>query len=322
MLSVLGDNFMSKQPLHITNGSVLTNILNDLNVEGDKLTWQEMLCEGPTIEAVYSNDFLNLRQSFFDTFYDIDLDGKKIKKELKKLDSTDDYSEIVLWFEYDLFCHINMVAVISLIQQKKIDLPIYLVCSGRVEGSKCLKSLSELSTGELLKHYKKKVLLNEEDINIASSVWGIYCGIDHNLLKPFIVKPSSYKYLSNCLKAHLERFPDSTDGLNILEKNILEIINKETISTKHHLLGYALNYQGFYGFGDMQLSRIIDDLSIFYTVDKNRILLNRKGHEALIGHHNFSIEINNNMAFGGVNKYDFQFSKSKNQLIKSILNAN
>ncbi|GAA4808645.1 DUF1835 domain-containing protein [Litoribaculum gwangyangense] len=312
---------MDKQPLHITNGSILSDFLNELNVEGEKLTWQEMLCEGPTIEMVYTEQFISLRQAFFDEFYDVDLDLEQITSELNKLNNVNDYSEIVLWFEYDLFCHINMVAVISLIQQRKIDLPIYLVCSGRIEGSKNLKGLGELSSKELLEHYKNKVLLNHDDISLATTVWGIYCGIDHNLLKPFILKPSSFKYLTNCLKAHLERFPELHDGLNILERNILKIIEKHQITSKNHLLGYALNYQGFYGYGDLQLSRIIDNLHMFYTLSEVGLTLNRKGHEALLGHHNFSSEINDKMTFGGVKKMDFQFSNTENKLIKSVSNA-
>ena len=313
---------MSKQQLHITNGSHLTNVLNELNIQGVKLTWQELLCEGPTTEKVGSELFLETRKSFFTQFYNIDLDIEFIKSELDKFNDSENYSEIVLWFEYDLFCHINMIAIISLIQQKKMNLPLHLVCSGRIEGSKNLMGLSELSPEQLLNHYKNKVLLNKDDIDIATTVWGIYCGVDHTLLKPFIVKPSSFKYLSNCLKAHLERFPDSVDGLSILERNILQIIVKHSITSKHHLLGYALNYQGFYGYGDLQLERIINQLSMFYSVTEGEIELNRKGHEALLGHHNFALEIDNDMMYGGVKKIAFQFNKSKNKLVKSISNVN
>jgi len=313
---------MSKQQLHITNGSHLTNVLNELNIQGVKLTWQELLCEGPTTEKVGSELFLETRKSFFTQFYNIDLDIEFIKSELDKFNDSENYSEIVLWFEYDLFCHINMIAIISLIQQKKMNLPLHLVCSGRIEGSKNLMGLSELSPEQLLNHYKNKVLLNKDDIDIATTVWGIYCGVDHTLLKPFIVKPSSFKYLSNCLKAHLERFPNSVDGLSILERNILQIIVKQSITSKHHLLGYALNYQGYYGYGDLQLERIINQLSIFYSVTEGEIELNRKGHEALLGHHNFALEIDNDMMYGGVKKIAFQFNKSKNKLVKSILNVN
>lgn len=312
---------MSKLPLHITNGDVLSDYLNDLNIEGDMITWQEMLCEGPTLEQVYSTEFSKLRIQFFSDFYDIELEVAKIELALEKLNHPDTYSEIILWFEYDLFCHINMIAVISLIQQKKITLPIYLVCSGKVDRNKNLKGLAELNSGQLLKHYRDKILLKPEDIDLATTIWGIYCGKDHNLLKPYIVEKSSFKYLSNCLKAHLERFPETKDGLNNMERNILEIVRDKTIKSRHHLLGYALNYQGYYGYGDLQILRIMDKLSIFFDETENAIKLNRKGHEALLAQHNFALEIGNNMTYGGVNRFEYQFNKKENKLVKTVYNG-
>lgn len=312
---------MNKQPLHITNGSSLTNYLNELDFSGDFLTWHEMLCEGPTNRLINSDEFLNSRKSFLNKFYDIEIDEYEYKNELEKLSEPNKYSEIILWFEYDLFCHINMLAVINLIQQKKINLPLYLVCSGRIEDEKNLKGLSELTPEQIDKHYKNKILLSNKELDIATSVWQIYCGKDHNLLKPYITKKSSFEYLGCCLKAHLKRFPDSKSGLNDLEHNILELVNKHKIKSKHHLLGYALNYQGYYGFGDLQLKRIIDKLSLFFLEDNYSLKLNRKGHEALLGQHNFSSEINNNMFYGGVNKFDFQFNKQQNKLVKTVINV-
>ncbi len=312
---------MAKQLLHITNGSNLTNYLNELNFKGDFLTWHEMLCEGPTSKLINSDAFLNDRKSFLNHFYDVEIDEYEYKNELQKLEKADRYSEIVLWFEYDLFCHINMIAVINLIQQQKINLPISLVCSGRIEGDKSLKGLNELNPEQIDQHYKNKIQLSAQDLDLAVSVWQIYCGKDHNLLKPYITKKSSFEYLGCCLKAHLKRFPDSRNGLNALEYNILELLNKYEIKSKHHLLGYALNYQGYYGFGDIQLKRIIDKLSMFFSEENNYLKLNRQGHEALIGQHNFSTKIDNKMIFGGVNKFDFQFNKTQNKLVKTVIDA-
>jgi len=310
---------MNKQILHITNGGRVTSRLNELEIEGEQLTWQEILCEGPTIEKIHCQELIDLRTHFFSEFYNIDLDINQIETEVKKIyEAESKYTHIVLWFDYDLFSHMNMLGVINLLKQQKIKLPIYLVCSGRIKGDKSLKTLAELNGQQFLNRYKNKVLLNHEDIDIITTIWGIYCGKDHNLLKPFIVKSSSFEYLSNCLKAHLERFPDSEDGLNNLERNILKIVNNNTIKSKHHLLGYALNYQGYYGYAELQIDRIIEKLNIFFTEEENSLTLNRKGHEALLGQYNFSTELNNNMRYGGVNKHDFQFSKKLNQLVKTV----
>ncbi len=309
---------MNKQILHITNGSSLTSFLNELDIEGTFLTWEEMLCEGSTVAGIDSEAFYNCRKTFLNNVYNIEIDEAEYKKQLNKLNYPEQYSEIVLWFEYDLFCHINMIAIISLIHQREIELPLYLVCSGRIEGEKSLKGLAELTPEQLLSHYENKVKLNDDDIDLAIVLWRTYCGRDHNILKPYIVKHSSFPYISNCLKAHLKRFPDSKNGLNTLERNILEIVRTSDIKSRHHLLGYALNYQGYYGYGDLQFERIIKNLSIFFDETKDSLTLNRKGHEALINQQNYASELNNNIDYGGVNRLDFQFNMEENKLIKTI----
>jgi len=312
---------MEKKILHITNGSSLTNYLNDLNYKGDFLTWHEMLCEGPANRLINTDAFIKVRKDFLIEFYNIDVNIEEYKKELQKLDAIDTYSEIILWFEYDLFCHLNMMAVISLLNERKIKLPISLVCSGRIAHEENLKGLSELTPEQLDTHYKSRIPLTKKDIDIAVNIWQIYCGKDHNLLKKYITKKSSFEYLGCCLKAHLERFPDAKNGLGALEQNILTLIDTYEVKSKHHLLGYALNYQGYYGFGDIQLLRIIDKLAIFYNEEKDSITLNRKGHEVLLNHHNYASEINDNMIYGNVNRLDFQFNKQENKLIKTILHG-
>ncbi len=313
---------MVKNILHITNGSSLTNYLKELNFTGNFLTWHEMLCEGPTVEQIDTHEFVEARRSFLIEYYNIDIDEYQFHKELEILNNLEAYSKIILWFEYDLFCHINLVAVISLLQQKNVTLPLFLVCSGRVKGEKDFKGLGELSENQLLDHYDNMVKLTESDIDLATSIWRIYCGKDHNLLKPYIIKNSSFEYLNSCLKAHLKRFPNSKNGLGRLEKHILEITRDNQIKSKHHLLGYVLNYQGYYGFGDIQIRRMIDKLHIFFNEKENSLKLNRKGHEALLGQHNFSAEIDNDLQYGGVRRLEYQFNKKQNKLIKTVYNAN
>lgn len=308
---------MKMKTLHISNGESLTEYLKELDFKGDILTWHEMLCEGNTYSKIDTLEFLNQRKAFLNTYYDIEIDEYAFHKELDLLNHIDKYDNIVLWFEYDLFCHINLIAVISLLKEKRINLPLYLVCSGRVEGESSLKGLSELSEHSLLSHFENKILLTPKDIELAIDVWKIYCGKDHNLLKPYILQKSSFIYLNSCLKAHLHRFPNLKNGLSVLEENILKIVKDNSIKSEHHLLGYILNYQGYYGYGDIQIQRLINNLSIFFDVSESGIILNRKGYEALHGSNNFALEINNNIPYGGVNRLDFYFSTEENKLIKN-----
>jgi len=309
---------VQKNSLHITNGSELTKRLKTLQFNGTFLTWHEMLCEGPTTVTIDNDEFINTREAFLSEYYDIEYKRDTFKNELNKLNNLSQYSEINLWFEYDLFCHINLIAVISLLVQKNNSCPVKLICSGRINGEKGLKGINELKSYQLKQHYKNRVLLNATDIALAVQCWEIYNSNNHNNFKPLIVTSSSFKYITNCLKAHLKRFPDTRSGLSTLEFNILKLIKNNDIKSLHHLLGYALHYQGFYGFGDIQLKRIIDKLHPFYDVNSKKVSINRNGDLVLLHLKNAQNDIASSMVFGATNKYDFVFNKNKNELIKTF----
>jgi len=305
-----------ERTLHISNGESLTHRLKEFESEDPILSWEEMLCEGPTTHQIKTREFFKLRKKFLAETYDIEIDFRAYRNEIIKLDDVEHYTKIVLWFEYDLFCHINMLAVINLLEQRQIKKPLYLVCSGRIKGEKELKGLSELSKGQLLSHYNNRVLLQQDDIELAKTLWGIYCGHDHNLFKSFIVKKSSFEYLGNCLKAHLVRFPDSKTGLGTLEHNVLKLLQKHEIKSRHHLIGYALNYQGYYGYGELQYERVISNLEPFIEDFENGIKLNNLGEKVLKGDINASGYINNSIVYGGLKRSDFCFDQKENKLIK------
>ncbi len=309
---------MEKQILHITNGDSLTERLREIDLEGDIIVWREMLCEGPTVTEVGTKEFVEVRKKFLLENYDIteaDYESKFIT-QLKQLASINTYDEIILWFEFDLFCHINMLAAISYLIQNKKEEPVYLVCSGRVPGEKDLKGLSELSDKQLIAHYKNKLRLTEDDLEMANFIWQLYCGNNPNQLKTEIRKNSNFKYLSSCIRAHIERYPNIHTGLNTLETNILKLIEKHRITSEHQLCGYALSYQGYYGYGDIQLIKIIETLRPFFSNNGVQLILNEKGQQVLKGSKNFYQDLKNDFSLGGTNKYDFLYSPETHKLLK------
>lgn len=309
---------MTTNTLHITNGSVLTERLKVLQFSGEFLTWHEMLCEGPTSLLVDTDEFIGIREKFLNSYYNLEYNQDEFKAEIDKLNHLNNYDEIVLWFEYDLFCHINLIAIIYQLLAKNNTIPVSLVCSGRVKNEKGLKGIGELKSYQLKNHYKKRVILCDTDLELAKTCWEIYNSTDHNNFKPLIVTSSSFEYLTNCLKAHLRRFPDSRSGLSTLEFNILKLVKNNTIKSLHHLLGYALHYQGFYGFGDIQLKRIIEKLVPFFNITEEFVTVNREGELVLNHLQNVHDQLENNMMFGAVNKYDYYFNKKENKLIKTV----
>ena len=104
--------------------------------------------------------------------------------------------------------------------------------------------------------------------------------------------------------------------MNILETNILKIIKTEHIKSTHQLTGYVLQYQGYYGFGDLQIKNIIHKLASFFETQEERLVLNRKGHLALDHIKSFYDQVQDDTIFGGCKKYEYCYHPSKHILTK------
>jgi len=311
---------LEKSTLHITNGDNFTTRLKASNlVTGDYLVWREMLCEGPTTIKVESKTAIKKRKDFLSKYYRISPTDyeEKFVTQLSMLSRIKRYEEIILWFEYDLFCHINMIAVIDLLIRKGAkDIPIFLVCSGRVDHENRLYGLSELSPKQLENHYTNKTLLTEDDLEFASYVWTLYCESNPQKIASHIKRKTSFEYLSICLRAHLQRFPNMLTGLNVLEHNILEMIDNYQIKNIKQLMGYTLAYQGYYGYGDMQMKRILARLFQFLNQTKERLILSERGKLALKQKKNFYNTQILEWYYGGVKKFDYLYNDETNTLLK------
>ena len=305
--------------LHITNGDIFTSRLNTLDLKGDIITWREMLCEGKTLCNVGSESFWKTRFEFLSKNYKVSKSWfvEKTLKEYRSLCNHKQQDQIVLWFEYDLFCQINMLAVISWLKTHRRHAEISLVCSGKEDDSGKLYGLNEISDDKLLSLYQNRINLTQDDIEFADYVWQLYCSDNPMRLENVITHNSfQFEYLTDALKAHLKRYPTIKNGLNVLENNVLKTVEAEKPESKEQLLRTLLSNQGFYGFGDTQYNRIITSLRPLIS-SVNPIRLTKKGKEVLNDKLNYYSQIRDNQQYlGGSLKYNFLYNASTDRILK------
>lgn len=305
--------------LHITNGDSFTERLKSLELDGDIITWREMLCEGRTETNVGSESFWKTRFDFLNKNYKVSksLFIEKTLKEYRSLCNHKQQDQIVLWFEYDLFCQINMLAVISWLKQNRKYADISLVCSGKEDTTDKMYGLNDLSDEQLLNLFEKKTSLSQNDIEYADYVWQLYCSdnpIRLENLRDF--DEFEFKYLSGAIHAHLQRFPTIKNGLNQIENQVLNLSVQEKPKSKKELLGTLLQNQGLYGFGDSQYERIIASLKPLYS-SFNPVKLTRKGKEILAQKANYYSTMRDNEAYlGGSLKYNYLYNTDSNRILK------
>ncbi|MFD2567901.1 DUF1835 domain-containing protein [Pseudotenacibaculum haliotis] len=311
---------MKSSILHITNGDSTTNYLQSLQFEGEFITWREMLCEGKTSIDVGSESFWKTRFDFFKssykvtkkTFIDLTL------KEYRTLCQKKGQQEIVLWFEYDLFCQVNMIAIISWIKRYRKNEKVSLVCSGDVEGSKKRLGLSELNEEQIRNHFENRIELSQDDIEYADYIWQLYCS-DSPLRLETVYKfnpMSPFSYLGDAIDVHLKRFPSIENGLNVVENYIVDIADTTKPTSKNEFVGNLLRNQETLGFGDTQYFQKLDKLKSLFT-SFHPVKLSRKGKKVLTNQLNFYQSLRNEHTYlGGAKKYSYLYHNATGKLLK------
>lgn len=309
---------MSSQ-LHITNGDAFTQRLQQLKYNGDIITWREMLCEGKTETNVGSESFWKTRFEFLHKNYNVSKSWfiEKTLKEYRSLCNHKQQDEIVLWFEYDLFCQINMLAVLSWLKTHRRHAQITLACSGdQIEAGK-YRGLGELTDQEIQDLYRNRIQLTQDDIEFADYVWQLYCS-DNPIRLENLSDYSAYQfpYLEPSVKAHLRRFPTIKNGLNAVENRVLQIAAEEKPASKKALMQALLSNQGWYGFGDTQYQRILTTLKPLFS-SFNPTRLSKKGQEILHNETSYYSVLRDNEAYlGGALKYNFLYNTEAGRILK------
>jgi hypothetical protein len=305
--------------LHITNGDSFTSRLKKLNIEGDIITWREMLCEGRTVTDVGSENFWKVRFDFFNKVYRVTKRSflDRTLKEYRSLCNHKTNDEIVLWFEYDLFCQINMIAVISWLKNYRSNTPISLVCSGKEDKTGKLYGLHELSDDKIRNLYSKRVELTQDDIEFADYTWQLYCEENPIRLESFEnFNSSQFQYLPQAIHTHFKRFPSVANGLNELENMVLKLAADHKPKTQKELVDLAIKHQGVYGFGDMQFAQIIKELKPLISSLKP-VKLKKIAHEILAKSNNvYPVIRNTEVYLGGAAKYNYLYNEETQRLLK------
>src|SRR5215211_6041405 len=107
---------------NILNGDSLAHSFPDAKIEGDIIVVREAFMDGD-LSGDNLNDFWRSRAKYHGSTGAEYHSG--VAKEFEKIINAPDNTEFNLWFEYDLFCQVNIWFVISIINSSIINsLPI------------------------------------------------------------------------------------------------------------------------------------------------------------------------------------------------------
>lgn len=248
--------YLHEMVYHILTGDSLARNFPDAKIQGEIIVSREALIEGD----LSGDNLLDFWQSRA-RFLGIDLDEyrKNVIHEYEKLAGAPDDSEFNLWFEYDLFCQVNMWFTISFINDLSINKKIFAVYTSHLDESdkKFWNGFGSATPGDLRLCFEKRIELNSDEIQLAVDLWQSYKQCDLQSLNQLSLKQSAaFPQIKKVISAHIDRFP--ANGEKGRPERVMEDIIKNVSRDFNKVCPEFWKRESIYGFGDVQLKHLYD----------------------------------------------------------------
>ena len=242
--------------LHVHNGDSTAATARKAAIPGEHLAWREALVCGPTPAGVSAEEFLRLRAKHLSEAYGVASD--KCERELREqeaaLSAFRNHDEVVLWFEHDLFCQVQLVYLLQWFAQRELGRTrLSLICIGEFPGIGRFRGLGQLNEEQLASLFPQRQEASPAQLHLGSKAWEAYSSPDPADLLPLMNSDlSAIPFLKRALIRHIQRFPSTKNGLGRIENVCLELI-AQGYRTFKSLFPAFVRRESEYGFGDAQL---------------------------------------------------------------------
>lgn len=241
--------------LHLLNGDGTAHTFQQTTLTGDYLVWREILSEGPA-PALPEPVFWEMRSHYIQQTYGeaASTYQEKVLGELLKLESFADYDEVVLWFEFDLLCQINLIYLLQWFAEKDLkNTALSVISVDRHLEVRHFLGMGQLTPAQLQELPRLKTPITAAERRTAQKVWLAYTSPDPATLETMAAQDiPGFAFLRKALRAHLQRFPSVANGLNRIEHLLLRLVAEEA-STSEKLMQRFWERETIYGLGDWQI---------------------------------------------------------------------
>jgi hypothetical protein len=219
--------------LHVANGSSVTNTLAEARVPGLLSIWADPLHDGPVPGGLSDEALLDVRRQFLagPPGGPSDDPVNDLRRWRQVIEHHDEYDELVLWFEHDLFCQLNLIQVLSWIHHRVPSSKVVsLICIGSYPGRPDFKGLGELEPMELASLLDARQPVTESQYALAERAWKAFREATPEALDAFRRTDTlALPYLAAALVRFLQEYPWTIDGLSRTERRLLRLAEGESI---------------------------------------------------------------------------------------------
>jgi hypothetical protein len=242
--------------LHILNGSSTESTLKESSVSGEFFSFRDALIAGPARSGLDETNWRRTRAAHLSQSYGVDNDTceNDLLQQFETLASFSKHEEVVLWFEHDLFCQLNLLYLLNWFNDVDLgNTKLSLVNIGEFPGREHFRGLGELSAGELATLFPQRQHVSAAELRLARAAWAAFCSPDPTAIEDLLqTDTTALPFLTRAFTAHLRRFPATGNGLGEIENKTLELIasGREMFVD---LFPEFVAAESVYGLGDAQL---------------------------------------------------------------------
>ncbi len=212
--------------LIITNGDSAVESLRGAGIEGDYLPWRDVLHEGPIPDGLDLPALSSVRAIFLASL-GVD-QAREIEARFRErdanLESFRSHSEVLLWFEHDLYDQLQMLQVLDWFSRRELGATrLTLICQSKFVAETPGKFLGDL--------FEQR---EEVSSDILEEAWRAWSALRTPEPEPLVglakASSSRLRYLGVSLRRLLEEYPAPATGLARSERQILESLVPEPLT--------------------------------------------------------------------------------------------
>lgn len=273
--------------IHFHNGDVVATLARRAGIPGRHVPFHESLVGGPVPASKSRAEWVEARAAFLAEAHGHKL--LRVRNDLleqqRVLDVAGEDEEVVLWFEYDLFCTVHLLYLLS-----------RLTKADRLSLVWCPKALGLQTAEEIFELYETRSGVSPFLRRSGAEAWAAYTSSDPAALNRLLAADHpEFPFLSQAMQLQASRFPSVRNGLGEVERRAMEGIEAGAVDFGS-LFGRFDASPPRFGFGDSEFLRhlrllaaaTVPMITITGDVPQNlRFLLTDEGREVLEGRADF-----------------------------------
>jgi hypothetical protein len=214
--------------LHVTNGDSAAGTIRRSGVEGEVLSWRDVLHDGPVPAGVTDAELREVRARFLadrgwaaygDALQDFEARDGRLARALEGGEP------VVLWFEHDLYDQLQLLQLLDRLAEEGAGGGVEMICIGEFPGVERFLGLGQLTPEQMGSLWERREPVRGGQLELGRRAWAAFRSPDPTSLEGLLREDTAaLPFLAAALRRHLEEFPATGSGLSRTEHQVVECL--------------------------------------------------------------------------------------------------